>query len=208
MRIVLATSNRGKAEEIKRILEPLGFEILIPEDKVPVEEKGNTFLENALIKARAYFDRFKVPALADDSGLEVRALGGYPGVFSSRFHAIEFGGVERVEGSEDEANIKKLLRLMKGKKDREAKFVCWVVLYTGEGGVFSYGECRGIIAEGPRGTGGFGYDPVFIPEGLSRTMAEIGPEEKDSISHRGKALRNLIGTLKSLENIFLDRKGR
>ncbi|MDQ7038738.1 MAG: RdgB/HAM1 family non-canonical purine NTP pyrophosphatase [Aquificota bacterium] len=195
MKVVLATSNRGKVEEIRRILEPFRFEIIVPEEKLRVEEKGNTFLENALIKAKAYFDRFGLPALADDSGLEVEALGGYPGVFSSRFHSLDFGGIEEVRDSEDEANVRKLLRLMKGEKNRRARFVCWVVLYTGYGGVFGYGECRGTIADSPRGEKGFGYDPVFVPEGFSRTMAEIEPEEKDSISHRGKALRNLIRTL-------------
>jgi XTP/dITP diphosphohydrolase len=196
MKVLLATSNRNKAGEMERILRPFGFEIVLPDEPVRVEETGSTFLENALIKARAYFERFRLPALADDSGLEVEALGGYPGIFSSRFYSIEFGGTQEVGRSKDEANVRKLLRLLKGKKNRRARFVCWLVLYTGEGGVFSWGECRGTIAEGPRGSGGFGYDPIFVPEGFSRTMAELSPEEKDRISHRGRAVRNLVETLR------------
>ena len=196
MRILVATTNRGKLEEIKRILSPLGYEVMEPPKKLKVEERGTTFLENAYLKARAYYERFKIPSLADDSGLVVDALGGYPGVFSSRFHSIEFGGKENPKGSVDEANIRKLLRLLKGKENRRARFVACVVLYLGDGGLFAEGECRGYIAESPRGSGGFGYDPVFVPEGYDRTMAQLSPEEKDRISHRGRALRKLADLLK------------
>ncbi len=202
MKVLVATSNVGKLKEIERILRPFGIEVSRPPEVLKVEESGRTFLENALIKARAYFERFGLPSLADDSGLEVEALGGYPGVYSSRFYSIDFGGVEELKVSVDEANIRKLLRLLEGEKNRKARFVAWVVLYTGEGGVFGHGECKGRIAEEPRGEGGFGYDPVFIPDGYSSTMAELPPEEKDRISHRGKALRNLIDTLSSLRSIF------
>ncbi len=196
MKILVATTNRGKLEEIRRILNPLGYEVMEPPEKLEVEERGTTFLENAYLKARAYYERFKVPSLADDSGLVVDAFGGYPGVFSSRFHSIEFGGREDLRDSVDEANVRKLLRLLKGKENRRASFVACVVLYLGDGGLFAEGECRGSVAEFPRGSGGFGYDPVFVPEGYDRTMAQLSPEEKDRISHRGRALRKLADLLK------------
>ena len=196
MRVLVATTNEGKLREIRRILSPLGIEVILPERKLKVKESGSTFLENAYLKAKAYYKEFGMPALADDSGLVVEALGGYPGIYSSRFYSIDFGGREEISGSVDETNVRKLLRLLKGEENRRAKFVAFVVLYLGDGGFFSSGECEGVIAKSPRGKGGFGYDPVFIPEGFDRTMAELSPEEKDVISHRGKALRKLAELLK------------
>ncbi len=195
MKILVATTNPGKLREIERILSPLGYEVVEPPEKMEVEETGSTFLENAYLKARAYHDRFGLPALADDSGLVVEVLGGYPGVFSSRFYSLEFGGREELRGSTDEANVRKLLRLLEGRENREAKFVAFVVLYFQDRGLFASGECRGEIVDSPRGSGGFGYDPVFKPEGYDRTMAELEPEEKDRISHRGRALRKLADLL-------------
>ena len=195
MKILVATTNEGKFREIERILVSIGYEVVKPPEKLKVDESGSTFLENAYIKAKAYHGRFGLPTLADDSGLVVEALGGYPGVFSSRFYSLEFGGKEEPNGSSDEANVRKLLRLMRGMKDRRAKFVAFVVLYMGERGFFAEGECSGKIVESPRGSGGFGYDPIFRPDGYDRTMAELPPEEKDRISHRGKALRSLSGLL-------------
>jgi XTP/dITP diphosphohydrolase len=113
MKILLATQNLGKYKEIKRMLEPLSVDVILPEDRLDVEEKGNSFMENAYIKAMAYFEKYRIPTLADDSGLVVPSLGGYPGVFSSRFYSIDWGGREEVQTSEDEANIRKLLRLMR-----------------------------------------------------------------------------------------------
>ncbi len=197
MKLLVATTNRGKVEEIKRVLEPLGFEIILPVRKLEVEESGHTFLENAYLKAEAYYKEFRMPSLADDSGLEVKALEGFPGVFSSRFYEIDFGGKEEPIDTVDEANIRKLLRMLEGKDDRRARFVAYVVVYFGGKGIFSHGECRGEITQEPRGSGGFGYDPVFKPEGYERTMAELTPEEKDAISHRGKALRRLASFLKN-----------
>ena len=199
MKLLAATTNPGKLREIRRILQPLGYEVIEPPEKIHVEESGFTFLENAYIKAEAYYKHFGIPALADDSGLVVDALGGYPGVYSSRFYSIDFGGREELKGSKDDANIRKLLRLMEGKENRSASFVAFVVLYTGGQGFFSRGECKGVIAEQPKGEGGFGYDPIFIPEGFSRTMAELSPEEKDGISHRGRALRALSELLEKCE---------
>ena len=195
MKILVATSNPGKLREIERILSPLGYEVVKPPEKLDVEETGETFLENAYLKAKAHYEKFKLPTLADDSGLVVESLGGYPGVFSSSFYSLEFGCKEEPSGSADEANIRKLLRLLQGKEDRGARFVAFVVLYLGNKGIFAEGECEGEIVESPRGSGGFGYDPVFRPEGYNKTMAELSPEEKDKISHRGKALRKLAEIL-------------
>jgi XTP/dITP diphosphohydrolase len=192
MKILLATQNLGKYKEIKRMLEPLGIEVILPEEKLNVEEKGNSFMENAYIKAMAYFEKYRIPTLADDSGLVVPSLGGYPGVFSSRFYSIDWGGREEVQTSEDEANIRKLLRLMKDVSDRRAYFKAVLCLVLEEGlGIFSEGTCEGEIVHSPKGSGGFGYDPIFKPKFYEKTMAELSPEEKDSISHRGKALRKL-----------------
>ncbi len=199
MKVLVATTNPGKLREIERILSPLGYKVVKPPEKLEVKETGRTFLENAYLKAKAYHERFGLPTLADDSGLVVDSLGGYPGVFSSRFYSLEFGGKEELKGSADEANVRKLLRLLQCEEDRRAKFVAFVVLYLGEKGFFAEGECRGEIVESPRGSGGFGYDPVFRPEGYDRTMAELPPEEKDRISHRGRALRNLAGLLESCD---------
>jgi non-canonical purine NTP pyrophosphatase (RdgB/HAM1 family) len=133
MKILLATQNLGKYKEIKRMLEPLGVEVILPEEKLSVEEKGNSFMENAYIKAMAYFEKYRIPTLADDSGLVVPSLGGYPGVFSSRFYSIDWGGREEVQTSEDEANIRKLLRLMKDVSDRRAYFKAVLCLFWKRG---------------------------------------------------------------------------
>ncbi len=191
-RILLATSNPKKAEEMKRLLESYSFQVEIPKEEIEVQEGGSSFLENAFIKAQAYYEKYRMPTLADDSGLVVYALGGYPGVFSSRFYEHEYGGKEEVKTSKDEANIRKLLRLMEGVKDRRAKFVAFLVLSLGDAGYWSMGECEGIILEEPKGSEGFGYDPIFQPEGMQKSMAQLKPEEKDAISHRGKAIRNLV----------------
>ena len=192
MKILLATQNLGKYKEIKRMLEPLSVEIILPEEKLEVQEKGNSFMENAYIKAMAYFEKYHMPTLADDSGLVVPSLGGYPGVFSSRFYSIDWGGREEVQTSEDEANIKKLLRLMRDVSDRRAYFKAVLCLVLEEGlSLFAEGICEGEIAQSPKGSEGFGYDPIFKPKFYEKTMAELSPQEKDLISHRGKALRKL-----------------
>jgi len=192
MKILLATQNLGKYKEIKRMLEPLSVDVILPEEKLDVEEKGNSFMENAYIKAMAYFEKYRIPTLADDSGLVVPYLGGYPGVFSSRFYSIDWGGREEVQTSEDEANIRKLLRLMKDVSDRRAYFKAVLCLVLEEGlCIFSEGTCEGEIAHSPKGSEGFGYDPIFKPKFYEKTMAELSPQGKDLISHRGKALRKL-----------------
>jgi len=192
MKILLATQNLGKYKEIKRMLEPLSVEVILPQEKLDVEEKGNSFMENAYIKAMAYFEKYRIPTLADDSGLVVPSLGGYPGVFSSRFYSIDWGGREEVQTSEDKANIRKLLRLMRDVSDRRAYFKAVLCLVLEEGlNIFSEGTCEGEIAHSSRGSEGFGYDPIFKPKFYEKTMAELSPQEKDLISHRGKALRKL-----------------
>jgi XTP/dITP diphosphohydrolase len=188
MRLLLATGNRGKAAEAAAILgEGAGerLEVLtladLPRLDAP-EETGATFLENARIKARAGAAGSGLPTIGEDSGLEVDALGGAPGVLSARY----------AEGG-DRARCEKLLREMAGvpARLRSARFVCAAVLAFPDGREESAeGSCKGAIAPAPLGAGGFGYDPVFLlPDG--RTMAELAPEEKNAISHRGRALRRL-----------------
>jgi XTP/dITP diphosphohydrolase len=201
-KILVATTNKGKLKEFRQLLSPLGIQVLSLEDmkqKIDVEEDRETFLENALKKAKTYGDFYKIPVIAEDAGLEVEALDGYPGVYSARFYGIDFGGKEPVKEDKDKANIDKLLRLLKGKKNRKARFVSVVVFYKPEDfGIWTEGYCYGEITEQPRGNRGFGYDPVFIPEGYSKTMAELQPEEKNKISHRGKAVKKLLKKLEKL----------
>jgi XTP/dITP diphosphohydrolase len=192
MRIVLATAGRGKIAEIKNILDMPGVSWLTQEafdDWPEIVENGPTFQANAEIKARAVAERFDLPALADDSGLEVDALGGRPGVRSARYAGPD---------ASDTDNVAKLLDELDGAPagQRGARFVAVVVLAWPDGRIqTATGACPGTIATEPRGEGGFGYDPVFIPEGIERTMAELSPSEKNAISHRGRALRVLRGQL-------------
>jgi len=202
MKLLVATTNEGKYREIKEVLGKYGIEVIKPEEKLNVEETGCTFLENAYLKAKAYYEKYKVPALADDSGLIVEAISPYPGVYSSRFYEIDFGGKEEVKTNKDEASIKKLLRILENTENRKAKFVAFIVVYGGSWGIFTEGEVRGEITRYPRGEGGFGYDPIFVPEGCNKTMAELPSEEKNKISHRGKALRKLVKILKECEKVF------
>lgn len=194
MRVVVASANEGKATEIRHVLEPLGWEVVRAKDlgtEVPeVEETGATFLENALLKARAYAERFECAALADDSGLEVDALGGAPGVRSARYAG---------EPSDDAANNAKLLAELAGvpEGERSARFRCVVAVAWPDGRVLAAdGVCEGSIGFEPKGAGGFGYDPLFWPAAApGRTMAELSPAEKSAISHRGSALRALRAAL-------------
>lgn len=191
MKIVLATSNRGKISEIKDILDFSSVEWVTIEDQPEwpeVVEDGQTFLENATLKARALAQFFCEPALADDSGLEVEVLENRPGIKSARFAGPK---------ATDEENITKLLddlnkASLRGERSRVARFLSVVVLYWPDGRTISaVGQCQGTIATSPRGTFGFGYDPIFIPNGYGRTMAELSPAEKNKLSHRGSALREL-----------------
>ena len=193
MRILAATGNKGKLREIREILEDENLIIISPEEagiKTDVLEDGHTFEENAMKKALALKDASGMNVLADDSGLCVDALGGMPGVISARFSGVD---------ATDEKNISKLLNLMEGKKDRKAKFVCALALALTDGRIITAcGECPGIIAACPIGTGGFGYDPVFLDPGSRLTFAELSQEEKNRISHRRKALEELKIIIKDL----------
>jgi len=184
MRFVLATANPGKINEMQSILSGLGAEVVTRNDlgiEIDIEETGTTFFENALIKAKAICALTGLPSIADDSGLIIDALGGRPGVFTSTF-----GG----ESLSDSERCLYLLKEMEGMEQRSAKFVSTIVCAFPDGSTISAeGECLGEIMRSPSGSGGFGYDPVFIAKGNKRTMAQLTDSEKNSISHRGSALR-------------------
>jgi XTP/dITP diphosphohydrolase len=198
MRVVMATKNRGKAAELGRMLASLlQVEPLDPSVSLP-KETGLTFEENARLKARAAFASLgsSVAVLADDSGLEVDALGGEPGVYSARYAG---------EGAGDEANYRKLLAALDGLADRSARFVCHLILLLPRAEdaepreVHALGYLEGDIASEARGDSGFGYDPVFRPRGWDLTLAEVGPAEKDRVSHRGAAAAALLAELSARE---------
>jgi XTP/dITP diphosphohydrolase len=188
-RLVLATRNAAKLDELRRILAPLVPVEVVGLGDVPgyaeVPETGATFEENALIKAREAAARTGLPAVADDSGLAVDALNGMPGVLSARWSG---------HGATDERNLRLVLEQTEDVPDerRGAAFVCAAVLVTPDGTEqVVRGTVTGTLLRAPRGTNGFGYDPVFRPDGETRTTAEMSPAEKDAISHRGKAFRAL-----------------
>jgi XTP/dITP diphosphohydrolase len=186
VRLVLATRNDHKLRELSALMHPFELDPL-PEDVVLPPETGTTFADNALGKARAAAAATGRPALADDSGIEAAALRGAPGVWSARYAG---------EGATDEQNLTKLLREVPADGDRRVAYVC-ALAYVEPGGreEIVHGRCEGTLAREPRGDGGFGYDPAFVPDdfpGDERTMAELSAEEKDTISHRGRAARALV----------------
>ncbi len=190
MKLVLATNNRHKIREIREILGSRFEEILslseagITHDTV---EDGHTFAENAEKKAREIAQLSGMPALADDSGLSVDALGGAPGIFSARFAGVH---------GDDEKNNDLLLEKLRGETNRAAHYTCAVCLYRPDGGkTEAEGYLSGTIAAERHGTGGFGYDPIFYPAGETRTLAEMSEDEKNAISHRKKALVRLLTKL-------------
>jgi XTP/dITP diphosphohydrolase len=192
-RVVLASANPGKLRELSALLAPLKL-TLIPQAELgiaAVPESGDTFLENALLKARHAAREAHLPALADDSGLEVDALGGRPGVWSARFAG---------EGASDEENLRRLLEELRAVPEprRRARYRCVIALTRSAADpepLVALGTWEGRIARAPRGNGGFGYDPAFIPAGERRTAAELPAEEKNAVSHRGQALRALAAKL-------------
>ena len=191
--IFIATRNKGKVEEIKSFLRDLQIEFLslLDRPEIPdIEETGKTFEENALIKAKSIYDIVNIPVLADDSGLEVDYLNGEPGVYSARYAG---------EKATDTENCKKLLVKLENvnTENRKARFRCVLVLYNGNDIEYFNGECEGRITEKMRGSSGFGYDPLFLPAGYTKTFAELDLETKNRISHRGKALQNLRDYLQS-----------
>ena len=183
MKLVLASKNKKKLVEMNDILSHLGIEVCSEAEAgvdVEVEETGTTFEENSLLKAKAVMEASGLPAIADDSGLCVDALGGAPGVYSARY-----GG----EGLDDVQRYQLLLENMKGQMPRTARFISGITCCFPNGDVLSArGECEGSVAFAPMGEGGFGYDPIFFVPGLKKTFSQLTPEEKNAISHRGKAL--------------------
>jgi XTP/dITP diphosphohydrolase len=191
--IVLASGNPGKKAEIEQLLAPFGTRVVTQVELgiTEAEEPYDSFLENALAKARHACFATRLPALADDSGLCVDALGGAPGVQSARYAG---------EPKSDDRNNQKLLAEMAGHENRRAHYVCVLVLMRGPGDtqpLIAQAEWQGEIARAPRGSGGFGYDPYFIVKELGKTAAELAPEEKNRISHRGQALQKLLALLKA-----------
>ena len=191
-KVVLATRNAGKVAELQRILSPYDIELVGLDDVAPYDpgpETEPTFRGNALAKAREACAATGLPAVADDSGLEVDALRGMPGVLSARWAGRH---------GDDVANLQLVLGQVADVPDerRGARFVCAAaaVLPTGRE-VVEEGEMRGVLLRAPRGTNGFGYDPIFRPDGESRSSAELTSAEKDAISHRGKAFRALVPLL-------------
>ena len=196
MRFVLATHNPGKLREMGEILKDFGIEVVSPRDlglTVDVEETGTTFAENAMLKAKAICKAAGLPAIADDSGLCVDALGGAPGVYSARY-----GG----EGLDDKGRYMLLLSSLRGAPTRAAHFACAVACAFPNGDTLTAeGDCHGTIAFAPMGDGGFGYDPIFFVPSLRKTFAQLTADEKNAISHRGNALRSFAAELKTyLEN--------
>ncbi len=193
-KIVVATKNNGKVRELQELSKDLGITILSLNDfpgAPDVEENGQTFEENALKKAREIYRFTKTSALADDSGLCVDALDGRPGVFSARYAGIDVP---------DNLRYEKLLHELEGIpcSERTARFVCVLALVLAESDeIVIRSECHGVIIDEPRGSNGFGYDPVFLYEPKGLTFAEMDGDAKNRVSHRGKAMRELIEKLKS-----------
>lgn len=203
--IVLATRNSGKIREFQQLLKDFPVEIKNLNDFGPipeVEEDGKTFDENAYKKALFTAKALGLPAIADDSGLVVDALGGAPGVKSARYAG---------ENATDKANLDKLLEQMKDKDDRRAAFECVISIAVPSGPALTYeGRCEGEIAQTPKGTSGFGYDPVFFYPQYNKTFAELNSDEKNRVSHRGRALGEVIAEfdkiLKWLESRLTEAK--
>ena len=191
MKLVLASKNPKKLKEMQEILSQFDIEICLQSDvgiDVDVEETGTTFEENSLLKAKAVMEAGGLPAIADDSGLCVDALGGAPGVYSARY-----GG----EGLDDVGRYRLLLENMKGMGPRTAKFVSVSTCCFPDGTVLTArGECPGTIAFAPQGENGFGYDPVFYSPDYKKTFSEMSMEEKNAVSHRNAALINLLNKIK------------
>lgn len=186
---VLATHNAHKVEELRRILgERLGPHELVGYDGPEPVEDGDTFEANALIKARAANAHTGLPAIADDSGISVRALGGAPGIHSARYAGTRV----------DVDNYTLLLENLRGQTDRAADFMCAAALVDGERELMVLGVWPGEVLEAPSGAHGFGYDPVFRPEGVATSSAELTPDEKNAISHRARAFGALIEQLRAL----------
>lgn len=191
--VLIATTNRGKLNDIKEIFKDINIKLLSFldfKDYPEVEETGSTFESNALLKAKAAYDFFKTPVVADDSGLAVEQLNNAPGVYSARYAG---------ETAADSDNNKKLImELQEYPEPHLAKYICVAVYYNGKQFETAYGECNGKIIHNGKGTNGFGYDPHFVPEGYNLTMAELSLEEKNIISHRRRAFEQLKDIIRQL----------
>ncbi|MGP4041678.1 XTP/dITP diphosphatase [Gracilibacillus sp. D59] len=194
--LIIATKNIGKMKDFKGLFEPLGIEVSslldLSEPIDDIEETGATFEENAAIKAEAICEKFNIPVIADDSGIEIDALNGAPGVYSARYAGEE---------KDDKANLEKVLTEIQDvpQLKRTGRFVCVLAIaQPGQQTIFKRGECEGTIGYEAIGKNGFGYDPIFYPTGSAKTMAEMTPEEKNQISHRKKALDKIENWVKQL----------
>lgn len=203
MKIVLASGNKGKLKEFSELLAPYNFEVFPQSDfkVVPPEETGLTFIENAIIKARYASQMSGLPALADDSGLAIDALGGQPGIYSARFSDVVTGGKATDQSNIDLA-LKKLDSLPNA--ERTARFHCVLVYMSHPEDptpLVCHGQWEGRITQTQSGAGGFGYDPVFwVPE-FECTAAELDKEQKNNCSHRGKALKQLIAQIEKIQKV-------
>jgi XTP/dITP diphosphohydrolase len=185
MKLFFGTNNPGKLRDIQDMLgdryQVLSFRDLA--EPIEVEETETTFEGNAALKAKAFYAHTGIPCFADDSGLEVDALGGAPGVYSARYSGPK---------ATDQSNNEKLIKALEGEKNRSARYRVVIAYYDGENMSFFEGKVEGSITEEPRGTGGFGYDPYFKPAGYDITFAEMPAEERHRISHRGKAIKAFV----------------
>ena len=199
MKLILASNNNKKLRELGEILSDMDVELLSQREAgcdFEVEETGTTFAENAYLKAKAVADATGLAAVADDSGLMVEALNGEPGVYSARYAP---GGHEASDKEKYEYLLSKLVNV----EHRAAKFVSSICCILPDGSIIrTEGECRGEILREPAGEGGFGYDPVFMPQGYDRSMAELGTEVKNRISHRANALREFKKKLRELNGTY------
>ncbi|MFC7684460.1 XTP/dITP diphosphatase [Ureibacillus sp. GCM10028918] len=192
--VVIATKNKGKAKDFEALFSPLGYEVVTMFEVAPemeIEETGKTFEENAILKAETLSRELGKVVIADDSGLAVDALNGEPGVYSARYAGDH----------DDEANIVKVLEKLEGipETERTARFCCALAIAGPEMETHTvFGTCEGVILHEKRGTNGFGYDPIFFVPHLNRAMAELTPDEKGAISHRGNAIRKLAEKLPKL----------
>ena len=186
--IIIATKNKGKAKDFEELLEPMGYKVLTLHDVAPhldVEETGETFEDNAVLKAETIAQELQATVIADDSGLEIDALNGEPGVYSARYSGAE---------KNDDSNIDKVLQKLVQVPDDEktARFRCVLALASpGKETIIFEGTCEGLITDERKGDNGFGYDPIFYVPALEKTMAEMKPSEKAAVSHRGNAIREL-----------------
>ncbi len=199
MKLILASNNKKKLRELGEILSDMDVELLSQREAgcdFEVEETGTTFAENAYLKAKAVADATGLAAVADDSGLMVEALNGEPGVYSARYAP---GGHEASDKEKYEYLLSKLVNV----EHRAAKFVSSICCILPDGSIIrTEGECRGEILREPAGEGGFGYDPVFMPQGYDRSMAELGTDVKNRISHRANALREFKKKLRELNGTY------